>query len=581
MRVCLWILPALIGCADKGAGRSDCPATECSDSGDAPAIDADVRDTGRVPGDTGIQGLDTGALDTARPDTGPFDSGLVDSGLLDTGLVDTERPDTAMPDTGGPDTGGPDTGRPDTGDSGLFDTGGSPPPPLDFDGDGFTILDGDCDDTDGAIHPDADEVCDSVDNNCDGEVDEGVESTWYLDFDGDGHGSDAFVMVGCSPAAGYVASADDCDDASDASFPGAEETCDEEDNDCDGEIDEGLTRIFFFDGDHDGFGDEAHPTEACTLVFGYADNDEDCDDSDPDIHPAATEICDAADNDCDGSTDEDSAADARTWFADTDGDGFGDAEITIASCAAPEGFIADSTDCDDSDPDIHPDATEVCDAADNDCDGSTDEDVKDPFYVDGDGDGHGTTADIVFDCSAPSGYAETADDCDDADGSIHPDATEVCDERDNDCDGDVDEGVLNTYYADGDGDGYGAGVALLACTMPAGFVDTAGDCLDTNSSVHPDVSAFQTSSYLRAPGSYSFDYNCDGEEEEELPDLSVIPDGTYWEGSCDGFSAGWAIDHIPACGVAASFNWSCEIVILPGGSGYRRLMTTMRYQACR
>ena len=98
----------------------------------------------------------------------------------------------------------------------------------------------------------------------------------------------------------------------------------------------------------------------------------DCDDENAAVNPDAEEICDGLDNNCDGVVDED-AVDRVDWFADSDGDGFGDAEETESACEAPAGFIADATDCDDSDADVNPTADETCNGTDDNCDGTIDE----------------------------------------------------------------------------------------------------------------------------------------------------------------------------------------------------------------
>ena len=99
---------------------------------------------------------------------------------------------------------------------------------------GFTEIAGDCDDSDAAVNPDADDGCDGQDNNCDGLVDEAGSSSWYLDGDGDGYGGET-VIESCDAPSGYVGASGDCDDGASKVSPAAREVCDDGvDNDCDG-----------------------------------------------------------------------------------------------------------------------------------------------------------------------------------------------------------------------------------------------------------------------------------------------------------------------------------------------------------
>ncbi len=347
----------------------------------------------------------------------------------------------------------------------------------------------DCDDADAAINLDAPERCDKVDNDCDGETDEddaSDASTWYADTDGDGFGDAADSTDACEQPGGYVADATDCDDSNADASPGSTEICDEADNDCDGEIDEGVKTTFYADNDGDGYGDAGSGADACEAPPGYVADATDCDDAESRSSPGETEVCDEVDNDCDGETDEDDASDASTWYADTDGDGFGDAADSTDACEQPGGYVADATDCDDSNADASPGSTEICDEADNDCDGEIDEGVKTTFYADNDGDGYGNADVMAEACSAPSGYVADDTDCDDAESAASPGETEVCDEVDNDCDGETDEEVTDAFYADDDGDGYGdAADSTEACSAPDGYVTDNTDCDDSAPAVYP------------------------------------------------------------------------------------------------
>ncbi len=135
----------------------------------------------------------------------------------------------------------------------------------------------------------------------DGETRAGLGSTWYRDQDGDGFGDAATTTVGCAQPIGYVADSSDCDDTNSAVNPSTTETCDSMDNNCNGQIDEGATSIYYKDRDRDHFGDSSRSIQACSPPRGYVVNSADCDDRLKAVHPGATEICgNGYDENCDG-----------------------------------------------------------------------------------------------------------------------------------------------------------------------------------------------------------------------------------------------------------------------------------------
>jgi len=134
---------------------------------------------------------------------------------------------------------------------------------------------------------------------------------------------------------------------------------------------------------------------------------------------------------------------AHRWYPDLDTDGYGAAMGAVVACAAPPLHRRRAGDCDDGDPRIHPGADELCNGVDDDCDGGVDEDYpqeRSTWYLDEDGDGWGRDGDQLRSCDQPGGYSAEPGDCDDRDGRVHPAAREPCNERDDDCDGQVDEG---------------------------------------------------------------------------------------------------------------------------------------------
>ncbi len=159
---------------------------------------------------------------------------------------------------------------------------------------------GDCNDANASIRPNASEACNSIDDDCDGVVDEGAGTTWYRDADADGYGTSSNTTVACSKPAGYSNVGGDCNDGNASIRPGASETCNGVDDDCDGVVDDGVGTVWYFDADEDGYGGSSSQF-SCSEPFGYSAYGGDCNDFNANIYPGAYDVGGSGlDENCDG-----------------------------------------------------------------------------------------------------------------------------------------------------------------------------------------------------------------------------------------------------------------------------------------
>jgi len=401
---------------------------------------------------------------------------------------------------------------------------------------------GDCDDSPGAhaVHPGADEYCNDIDDDCDELIDEddAVDvATWYADTDNDDYGDPEVSDIDCDQPDGFVADDTDCDDERRRTYPGADERCNEIDDDCDDEVDEDHAvdaETWFLDLDEDTFGDADFSDVECYQPDGYVLDDTDCDDDEPTIYPGADEVCDGQANRCGTSL--------RGREIDDDGDGFVECDIDDGGWDGD--VLKEGGDCDDDDELIHPDATEVCDDddVDEDCDDASDDlddaaDGKITYWPDDDGDFFGDMSYAGFDyCDPPLTWTTEHTDCNDDAPFIYPGAEETpYDEVDQDCDGfdlcDDDEDGQNATTPETCG---GTDCDDYDDTIYAGAVETWYDGVDQDcdgwSDFDSDFDGFDCEAeHVDCTGT-----DCDDTDDTVYPGAAELIDGI--DNDCNGFA---------------------------------------------
>jgi hypothetical protein len=399
------------------------------------------------------------------------------------------------------------------------------------------------------------EQCDGLDNDCNGQIDEGLSVLPCEDNDGvpscmdDDHDNDNIpdFWDNCVCQANpeqvdtdldglgdecdedddndQVPDDADCAPLDDSAYPGATEACNGKDDDCDGESDQGL-------------GETTCGLGACTHTVSNCSEGQlvECDP----LQGTAPDLCDGLDNDCDGPTDEtfpDADGDELADCVDLDDDGDGLADGGDNCSLVPNPGQEDS----DND-----DIGDACDG-DTDGDGLSNEDdnciaVANPGQIDTDQDGLGDACDPDDD---GDGEPDSIDCAPLVAGVSHLNA-ESCNGIDDDCDGQIDEvdaeGCI-PYWVDEDGDGW-AGPQVCYCDQPSNAKDSEGDCCDADPLAFPG----QTKSFAQPIKTCGgFDYNCDGSEDPQF-------DSSCVEEPC---TAGW-FQPAPTCGEVGEWCLNCN-----------------------
>ena len=389
------------------------------------------------------------------------------------------------------------------------------------------------------------ETCNGLDDDCDKSVDppsSGGCTTYAADKDGDGFGSGTDTKCLCKPAAPYVATVTgDCDDGDKAVHPGALELCNDVDDDCNGAKDDAVPQTPCKvengfgacggvvtcdagtivcvgptpaaeacngkDDDCDGTADEGTGGAACQTSngLGTCKGTLSCAGASGLLCSAKTptaEACNGLDDNCDGATDGEDAAGCTVYYADADGDGWGLGVSFKCLCKPGAPYTAlKSGDCDDASIQAYPGAAETCNGVDDNCNSVIDEQDSPGcilYLKDSDGDGYGVTGTAKCLCTPDTlNKATLGGDCNDSNDAVYPNAVEICDDKDQDCDGLFDE------TCDDDKDGFCDKASTIVGT-PAICTAGTGDCNDTVASIHPGAAEVCDNA----------DQNCDGVVDE-------------------------------------------------------------------
>ena len=236
------------------------------------------------------------------------------------------------------------------------------------------------------------------------------------------------------------------------------------------------------------------------------------------------------------------------YYGDADSDGYGFGPATM-SCSEVAGSVTNNADCDDTNGAVHPGAVEVCNGVDDDCAYGPDDGLTFiDYYADNDGDTYGAGRPASA-CAPIEGRVTNNADCDDFNASVYPSAAESCNGIDDNCDGSIDEGVMNTYYLDSDCDGYASGPAILACAPPpCSSKWLSDDCDDSNASTHPGAPEVCD----------GVDNNCNGLVDEG----ACAAPSTQWRTE-DGGNGHWYQAKIIASGVS----WSSARALADASGG--------------